>query len=105
MEREYGSRLTASHMAEVVGLGLSRFEHLFKAETGERFRPALRRVRLSKAEKLLAASSLTVKEIACRVGFLSTSAFSRAFAKRYGQGPSQWRRRRSQLGITRLDNK
>jgi transcriptional regulator GlxA family with amidase domain len=92
MEREYGSRLTATHLAEVVGLSRFRFEHLFKAETGRRFRASLRQIRLSKANTLLAKSSLSIKEIACRVGFLSTPAFSRAFRKRYGQPPSQWRR-------------
>jgi AraC family transcriptional regulator of arabinose operon len=104
MERECGSALTASHLAEVASLGRSRFEHLFKAETGARFKPTLRHIRLSKAQMLLAGAGLSVKEIACRVGFLSTSAFSRAFRKRYGQPPSQWRRRHSQMGIARLDN-
>jgi len=97
MEQEYGSALTASHLAELVGLSRSRFEHLFKAETRERFRPALRQIRLSKAETLLAGSTLSIKETACRVGFLSTPAFSRAFKKQYGQSPSQWRRRRAEV--------
>ena len=105
MEREYASRLTASQLAGVVGLSRSRFEHLFKAETGARLRPALRQIRLQRAQALLAKSSLSIKEIACRVGFLSTSGFARAFARRYGQAPCQWRRRQSQIGIARLDNK
>jgi transcriptional regulator GlxA family with amidase domain len=105
MEREYGSRLTASHLAEVAGLSRSRFEHLFKAETGERFRRALRDIRLSRADALLAGSTLSIKEVACRVGFLSTASFSRAFTERYGQAPSQWRGRHSQIGIARLDKK
>jgi transcriptional regulator GlxA family with amidase domain len=95
MEREYSSPMTASRMAEVVGLSRSRFGHLFKAETGKRFRSALRQIRLSKAQTLLAKSRLGIREIAFRVGFLSTPAFSRAFAKRYGQSPSQWRRRQA----------
>jgi transcriptional regulator GlxA family with amidase domain len=105
MEREYGSRLSANRLANFVGLSRSRFEHLFKAETGARFKPALRQIRLQKAQTFLAKSSLSVKEIACRAGFLSTSAFSRGFAKWYGQAPSRWRRRHSQTGIARLDNK
>jgi transcriptional regulator GlxA family with amidase domain len=104
MERECGSPLTVSRLAEIAGLSRSRFAHLFRAETGGRFRPTLRETRLSGAQALLGGSSLSVKEIACRVGFLSASAFSRAFRKRYGQAPSQWRRRHSEMGIARLDN-
>ncbi|MGD0010130.1 MAG: AraC family transcriptional regulator [Terriglobia bacterium] len=97
MEQEYSSRLTASRLAKVVGVSRSRFEHLFKAETGARFRPTLREIRLSKAQTLLAKPILSIKEVACRVGFLSTPAFSRAFVKRYGQPPSQWRRRQTEV--------
>jgi transcriptional regulator GlxA family with amidase domain len=105
MERGYSSHLTASHLAEAAGLSRSRFEHLFKGETGERFRPTLRQIRLSKGQELLAESRLSVKEVACRVGFLSAPAFSPAFKKQYGQPPSQWRRRHSEKDIARLDNK
>ena len=97
MEREYSSALTATRMAEVLGLSRSRFEHLFKAETGGRFRPTLREIRLSKARTLLAKSILSIKEVACGAGFVSTSAFSRAFVKRYGQPPSRWRGRQTEV--------
>ena len=98
MGRDYGSRLTATHLAEVVGLSRSRFEHLFTAETGRRFRPALRHIRLSKSQALLRNSNLSVKEIADRVGFRSGVAFSRAFEELYGEPPSQWRRRAAEVG-------
>jgi len=96
--------LTVSLVAAQVGLSRSRFEHLFRAETGRRFKPALRQVRLSESQSLLARSELRIKEIAYRVGFRSAWAFSRAFRKVYGQPASQWRRRHSQVGIARLDN-
>jgi transcriptional regulator GlxA family with amidase domain len=105
MEREYSSRLTASHLAGAVGLSRCRFEHLFKAETGGALRPALRQIRLSKGQELLAGSSLSIKEVAWRVGSLSTPAFSRAFKKQYAQTPSQWRRRHSEKDMARLGNK
>jgi transcriptional regulator GlxA family with amidase domain len=97
VEREYGSSLTATRLAQVVGLSRSGFEHLFKAETGGKLRRTLRQIRLSKSQALLAQSDLSVKEIAQRVGFLSAPAFSRAFAKRYAQPPSQWRARHAKV--------
>ena len=105
MQAHCAEHLTVSLVAEQAGLSRSRFEHLLKREAGESFTLSLRRLRLEKAKCLLADPSLSVKEIACRVGFLSTSAFSRAFRKLYGQPPSQWRRRHSQMGIARLNNK
>jgi AraC family transcriptional regulator of arabinose operon len=98
MEREHGSRLTASHLAEVIGLSQSRLQHLFKAETGGTLRPTLRDIRLSKAQTLLLESRLSIKEVASRVGFLSTPAFSRAFRKRFALPASQWRRGQHGVG-------
>ncbi len=98
MKRDYRSCLTAAHLAGAVGLSRSRFEHLFAAETGRGFKPALRHIRLSESCILLAESNLSIKEIADRVGFRSAPAFSRAFEKLYGEPPSQWRRRHAEVG-------
>ena len=98
MELEYGHHLTAKDLAQRLGLSRSRFEHLFTAETGTRFRPALRHIRLSKSQALLRNSNLSVKEIADRIGFRSGAAFSRAFEELYGEPPSQWRRRAAEVG-------
>jgi transcriptional regulator GlxA family with amidase domain len=98
IERDYSSRLTVAYLAEIVGLSRSRFEHLFRTQTGKRLKPALRRIRLSKSQALLAGSTLSIKEIADRVGFRSASAFSRAFEKLYREPPSRWRRRRAEAG-------
>jgi transcriptional regulator GlxA family with amidase domain len=97
MEHEYGNHLTARYLAERLGISRSRFEHLFKAQTGESFRPTLRQLRLSKAQELLVKSSLSIKEIAGRVGFSGTPSFSRAFQRCYGQPPSRWRRRHAEV--------
>jgi len=97
MQAHSAEHLTVSLVAAQVGLSRSRFEHLFRAEAGRRFKPALRQVRLSESQSLLARSELRIKEIAYRVGFRSASAFSRAFEELHGEPPSQWRRRRAGL--------
>jgi transcriptional regulator GlxA family with amidase domain len=91
MEQGYCMPLSASRMAALVHLSRSRFEHLFIAETGNTFIPSLREIRLRRATAFLADPSLTIKEIACKVGFASASGFSHAFGKRFGQPPCVWR--------------
>ena len=46
------------------------------------------------AQDLLTTSTLTVSEVAHRVGYQSEEAFSRAFKRERGASPSRWRTRR-----------
>jgi transcriptional regulator GlxA family with amidase domain len=92
MERDHSQPVRASQVAAAVGLSRSRFEHLFKGEAGAAFRPMLRMIRLAEAERLIADPRVSIKQVAARVGFRSAAAFSRAFKKRFGEPPSNWRR-------------
>lgn len=47
--------------------------------------------RLSHAAELLRTSTAPIAAIANQVGYSSEAAFSRAFRRRYGQPPRQWR--------------
>ena len=49
----------------------------------------IKKIRLSEANKLLKENSLTVSEIAYRVGFNDPSYFSRSFRKMFGKNPSE----------------
>jgi transcriptional regulator GlxA family with amidase domain len=51
-------------------------------------------VRLRIAARMLAGSDMPVKSIAAAVGYASRSHFSRAFAARFGNDPSRYRRDR-----------
>jgi AraC-like DNA-binding protein len=66
--------------------------HLIKQRTGRGFRQHLRDLRLSHAQEHLAGGFLSIKEVAGAVGFNSTSAFDREFARVHGCSPTQWRR-------------
>jgi AraC-like DNA-binding protein len=78
-------------VAARLGLSRSRFEHLFRDETGRAFRTALREVRLLLARNLLRDPSLRIKEVACTCGYRSVPSFSREFKRRFGRSPSRWR--------------
>jgi AraC-like DNA-binding protein len=46
---------------------------------------------MDKAAELLAARSLTVREVAHRVGYRQPAQFAKAFRRRHGVAPSDYR--------------
>jgi AraC family transcriptional regulator of arabinose operon len=80
-------------IASQLGLSRSRFQHLFKQETGATFRRVLRELRLSTASVLLADSRLRIKEVASKCGYAATSNLTRDFQTCLGLSPSQYRLR------------
>ena len=58
------------------------------------FRSHLTRVRMNAAAELLARGSLTVREVAQRVGYRQPAQFAKAFRRHHGLSPSTYRSRR-----------
>jgi two-component system response regulator YesN len=88
------------HFAETISLadaaraaGLSRFHfcRLFHDETGLPFHEYLHRLRVNRAQVLLADQYLRVSEIAYAVGFNDLSHFDRTFRKLVGHSPREYR--------------
>ena len=61
-------------------------------QEGTRFGEVLDRARLDRARRLLADPSVTLTDVAYRVGFADLATFSRAFRRWTGKPPGQWRR-------------
>jgi AraC-like DNA-binding protein len=78
-------------------LGISkRYLQQLLAGSGTSFVQELTATRLDRASDMLTdprAGGLTVGEIAFRCGFLDPGYFTRAFRKRFGRTPSEWRSR------------
>ncbi|GAB2459550.1 hypothetical protein GCM10027029_21960 [Conyzicola lurida] len=84
---------TPSMVAERVGVSVRTLQKLFERD-GSTVAEEIHRVRLTHARTMLERSTPTafsIREIAERSGFGSASAFSRAFAQRYGRSPRDWR--------------
>ncbi len=64
---------------------------LLRAHFGVGFRTVLRRARVTAAHRLLERSIFSVKEIADRVGYTSTSQFDRDFRRECGLTPGEYR--------------
>lgn len=83
--------LTLAQIASEAGMSRSAFAQRFKATTGEMPMAHLAEWRLLKATQLLAGSDQSIAQVAAACGHRSTEGFSRAFKRRHGQSPAQWR--------------
>lgn len=83
---------TVEEMAEIAGQSRSGFAGTFSEILQIGPAEYLQKHRLDLASDLLTHTTLRIDEIADRVGYADTSAFSRAFSRRTGQAPSDFRR-------------
>ncbi|MEL6356363.1 MAG: ATP-binding protein, partial [Bacteroidota bacterium] len=80
--------LKAGDIAKEIRMSRSNLYAKLSAVTGMSFNVYLRSLRLQEAKHLLQTTSLTVAEVAYRVGFNHPSYFSRLFTEEYGVTPS-----------------
>lgn len=86
--------LSVHTLAQVAGFSPYHFHRLFGALMGEPLGAFVRRARLERAARLLkAAPSMSVSEVALRVGFQGLPQFTRAFGDHFGVPPGRWDRR------------
>ncbi|MEA2313149.1 MAG: AraC family transcriptional regulator [Solirubrobacteraceae bacterium] len=91
VDREYGSDLSLDDIARRVASSRRQLQRAY-AEIGDTtFRDHLTRVRMHKAAELLAGRSLTVREVAHRVGYRQPAQFAKAFRRHLGVAPSDYR--------------
>jgi transcriptional regulator GlxA family with amidase domain len=80
-------------MAAKAGLGERTFLRRFHHATGLRPTEYLQHLRVGKAREMLELSSLTIDEIAWRVGYEDPGAFRKIFLRVMGLSPGEYRRR------------
>jgi two-component system response regulator YesN len=90
----YASRIALQDVAKYTCLSPNYLSQLFKQETGKSFLEYLTHCRVEAAKKLLVQSSLTISEIAFKLGYDMPSYFSEVFKKSEGLTPSQYRKGR-----------
>ena len=92
VEEHYADTITIADMAALTFYSKSHFMKFFKGHMDMGFTEYLNDYRLSMAARLLAASGLSVLEIATRTGFDNLSYFNRLFKRKYGQTPREYRK-------------
>jgi AraC-like DNA-binding protein len=83
--------LTVADMARVGNVSASRLHALFREHLVTTPQKYLTQRRLNRASELLAHTSLSVTEVALRVGYGDQAAFTRAFRKHMGRAPLGYR--------------
>ncbi|REK71224.1 helix-turn-helix domain-containing protein [Paenibacillus paeoniae] len=91
INEHYATPLSREQLAKLSGFNTSYFSTLFTQSTGWGFSAYVNRVRIDRAKELLLSSSLTVQEIASKVGYTSGIYLSRKFKQITGLSPGQFR--------------
>jgi AraC family transcriptional regulator len=89
---------TLAELAGICKLSSRQLVRAFQAETGRTVGDYVQRVRLERAQQLLASTPLAISEIARRIGFASPAAFSTAFRRLCGQTPRTYRMQDRSIG-------
>lgn len=92
MDSRLNEPLTLTEIASACGLSVSHFTRSFRLSTGTPPHRWLLGRRVERAKGLLAASDLSLGQIALECGFADQSHFSRVFRRATGGSPGAWRR-------------
>lgn len=97
MHGQPARRWTLDALAQEVGLSRSVFAERFAALVGLPPMQYLATWRLQRAAWLMEVQGLGIAQAAAEVGYESEAAFNRAFRKRLGVPPGEWRRGRATM--------
>lgn len=86
-----GDDHTVESLSELASMSRSAFAEKFTVAFGRSPMSLVHHVRMQRAAELLHQSTLSIDEVADRVGFASRSHFSRAFKKHCGSSPAEFR--------------
>ena len=93
MERDLGSPLSVTDLADAVGLSRAHFTRTFTQIFGQSPARYLRRMRIQRAAQMLLRTNDTNEGIARQAGFTDAFHLSRSFKAAVGMAPSEFRRR------------
>ena len=98
--QEYGSDLSLDEIARRVASSRRQLQRAYSEIGDTTFREHLTAVRMERAAEMLATSrSLTVRDVARRVGYRQPAQFAKAFRRHHGVSPSEYRNRRAPRGL------
>ena len=88
--------ISASDVFRHVGFSRTLVERTFRARFSSTVQKLIAETRMETARRLLATTSLPIKEIAAMSGFTTLEYFSRAFTSATGLAPTEWREKVSE---------
>ena len=91
VEHEYAADLSLDDIARRLASSRRQLQRAYSEIGNTTFRDHLTRVRMERAAELLARRSVTVREVANRVGYRQPAQFAKAFRREKGVAPSDFR--------------
>jgi AraC family transcriptional regulator len=88
------SKINLADLAKVVTFSRCKFNRIFKASFGCTPGQYVRRMRIARAQNLMACSCDPLHQIAAECGFANQSHFSHWFRRIVGDPPAVWRAQR-----------
>lgn len=88
MHAGIGGRIDVTALAREAGMSATSFHHHFKAVTGTTPLQYLKTARLHRARLLMAQEGISASAASHRVGYESSSQFSREFKRQFGRPPA-----------------
>jgi AraC-like DNA-binding protein len=92
MQSDYARKLDVEQFANTAHLSVSAFHRAFKEITSDSPMQYLKKIRLTKARDLMVQESMKAYIAADKVGYESSSQFSREFKRYFGQSPADMMR-------------
>lgn len=89
--------INVTDIADYIGISRTYLNHVFQKELGVSSQKFLMDFRLHKAANLLISSDLPVSEVSSQVGYDDSLAFSKAFKKKFGLSPKNYRSHKETL--------
>jgi AraC-like DNA-binding protein len=92
MQSDYAAKLDVEQLASTARMSISAFHRAFKEITSDSPMQYLKKVRLTKAKNLIVQENMKAYIAADKVGYESSSQFSREFKRYFGQSPAEMMR-------------
>lgn len=90
-ERFTDPELAIQEAAEVAGMSMAHFSHLFHQKTGVTFTRYVQNRRIEEAKRLMTETDRSITDICYACGFNSLTHFNRVFRRGTGRSPSDYR--------------
>ena len=97
--QNYTDQITVEHIGKSAGLHPNYAMNLFRKTVGTTLVHYVTRLRVSRAQQLLATSNDKVVDVALSSGFNSLSRFNDVFKKASGRSPREYRERCRKFGL------
>jgi AraC-like DNA-binding protein len=92
MQSDYADKFDVEQLAGTAGMSASAFHRAFKEITSDSPMQYLKKIRLNKAKDFMVQENMKAYIAADKVGYESSSQFSREFKRYFGQSPAEMTR-------------